>query len=130
MLAQIRALADSGLDLAHSTARMAASEGRMVLHRLTVRVGLFLAGLLVAAAGLLLVLVGGSILLSRLAGIDQELVFVLVGVATLAAGAIVAVRASRRIGDPDIAFPATLAEFQADLETFRRDRPGDKEEAP
>jgi len=130
VFALIRAMADSGLDLVHGTARMAASEGRIVLHRLTVRLGLFLAGLLVAATGLLLGLVGGSILLSRLAGIDQATVFVLAGIATLAAGAIVAVRASRRLGDPDLAFPATLAEFQADLEAFRRDRPGDGEEAP
>jgi hypothetical protein len=119
VLALIRALADSGLDLLHNTARMAASEGRVVLHRLTVRLGILLAGLLVAAAGLLLALVGAALLLTRLSGVDDWLAFVLVGGAALAAGALLAVRAMARLSEPDLAFPATLEEFRADVEALR-----------
>jgi hypothetical protein len=92
ILALIRALADSGVDLAHNTAQMAASEGRVVLHRVTVRFGLFVAGLIVAAMGLLLGLVGAALALARFAGMPESLAFVIVGVVTLTAGAAFAVR--------------------------------------
>lgn len=130
ILALLRALADSGVDLAHNTAQMAASEGRVVLHRVTVRLGLFLAGLFVAAAGLLLGLVGAALLLARLADMDQWLAFVVMGAVTLAAGAAFAIRAMRRLSEPDLAFPATLAEFKADIETMRRGRGETGEETP
>lgn len=119
MIALLRALAGSGADLAHSTARMAASEARIVLHRATRRAGLFLAGLLVAAAGLLLALAGAALLLARSAGMEEWLAFLLVGTAALAVGAAFAFRAARLLSAPDLAFPATLAEFQADVERLR-----------
>jgi hypothetical protein len=37
----------------------------------------------------------------------------------LATGAFFAVRAVRRLGERDLAFPATLAEFEADIEVLR-----------
>jgi hypothetical protein len=130
--ALLRALADSGMDLAHGAARMAASEGRIVLHRLTVRAGLLLAGLLAASTGLLLCLGGASILLARASGMEIWLALVLVGAVAAAAGTAVALHAVRRLGDPDLAFPATLAEFEADVEALRGEagEPGDRREAP
>lgn len=118
------------MDLAHNTAQMAASEGRIVLHRLSVRFGLFVAGLCVAAIGLLLTLVGGAVVLARLAGVDEWLAFVVVGIVTLAAGAAFAVRAMRRLDAPDLAFEATLAEFKADIEMLRRARTERGEQSP
>lgn len=130
ILALLRDLAESGGDLAHNTARMVASESRVVLHRLAVRLGLYAAGILVAAAGLLLVLAGASLVLARLAGVEEWLALVVVGAVTLAAGVVFALRALRRLGEPDLAFPATLAEFREDIETLRGRRTGDPEEAP
>ncbi len=124
IFALLRALVDSGVDLAHNTAQMAASEGRVVLQRVTVRFGLFIAGLFVAAIGLLLGLVGASLILARLAGIEEWLAFLIVGAVTFATGAIFAVRSMRRLSAPDLAFPATLAEFRADIETMRSGRDG------
>jgi hypothetical protein len=117
--ALLRVLLDSGLDLVHNTARMAASEGRVVLHRTAVRLGFFFAGLVVAAMGLLLVLGGASVVLARVAGMELWLALVLVGAATLAAGAAFAARAMDRLGEPDLAFPATLAEIEADIAALR-----------
>ncbi len=124
VFALLRALADSGLDLVHGTARMAASEGRIVLHRVAVRLGFLVAGLLVAAVGLLLGLVGVALVLARVAGLDDWQAFLAVGVVTLAIGAVFAARAMRRLGGPDLAFPATLAELEADIEVLRNG-PGD-----
>jgi hypothetical protein len=122
IFALLRALADSGMDLAHNTARMAACEGRIVLHRVAVRLALFAAGLLVAASGLLLVLVAAALALARVAGIDAPLAFFIVGAVALAAGAAFAVRAMRRLSAPDLAFPATLAELTADVDALRSGR--------
>jgi hypothetical protein len=130
VFALLRALVDSGLDLAHNTARMAASEGRLVLHRLAARLGLFVAGLLVAATGFLLGLVGAALVLARATGMDEWLAFVLVGAVTSAAGALLAVRAMRRLSEPDLAFPATLAEFEADVRTLRDGNRGAADGAP
>jgi membrane protein implicated in regulation of membrane protease activity len=125
VLALIRALADSGVDLAHGTARMAASEGRIVLHRLTVRAGLLLAGLLAASTGLLLCLGGAALLLASASGMETWLALVLVGVLAASAGTAAALRAIRRLGEPDLAFPATLAELEADVEALRGGVAGD-----
>ena len=121
-IALVRALVDSGLDIAHSTVRMAASEGRLVLQRVLVRLGYFVAGLFIAAMGLLLVLVGAAVVLSRVAGIEEWLGFVIVGVVTLAAGALFAARAMRRLSQADIAFPKTIAEFDEDFRMLRANR--------
>lgn len=128
--ALLRALADSGLDLAHNTARMAASEGRMVLHRVTARLCLLLAGMLFGAIGLLLALAGGALGLARLAGMDPWLALSIVGVATLAIGAFVTMRAIRRLDAPDLGFQATLAEFEADMQALRAARGGHEDETP
>jgi hypothetical protein len=101
---------------------MAASEGRVVLHRLVVRLAAFVAGLFVAAMGLLLVLLGAALLLARVASIEPWLACVLVGAATAAAGAFFAARAMRRVSEADVAFPATLAEFEADAAMLRESR--------
>lgn len=119
-LALLRGLADAGVDIAHNTARMAASEGRIVLHRITVRLGLIVTGLLVATTGLLLTLAGASLALARSAGWETWEALVVVGAATIVAGAAFAVRMVGRLSDPDIAFPATLAEFAADADALRR----------
>jgi hypothetical protein len=119
VLALLRALVDSGADLARNTVRMAASEGRVVLHRAAMRLSLILVGLLVAAAGLLLVLVGAALALIRLAGVNDWLAFLAVGAVALAAGAAFAARALRRLTGPGLAFPATLAELKADVEALR-----------
>lgn len=130
LFALLRALVDSGVDLALNTAQMAASEGRVVLQRAAVRMGMFVAGLFVAAMGLALVLVGLALVLARYGGMDMWLALVLVGVVTLAAGAAFAARAMRRLGDPDLAFPATLAEFNADIEMLRSGRDESDRGAP
>lgn len=122
IVALLRALADSGVDLAHNTARMAASEGRMVLQRAVLRLAMLVAALLVAAAGLTLGLFGASLLLARLTGMGEWLALMIVGAATLAAGVAAALRATRRLSAPDLAFPATLAEFNADVEMLRGSR--------
>lgn len=129
LLALLRALVDSGVDLAHNTAQMAASESRIVLHRAMVRLGLFVAALFVATMGLLLALVGVALLLVRVSGVQPWIAFVLVGVATSAAGTAWAVRAMRRFSEPDLAFPATLAEFKADIEMLRSGRAHVEDEA-
>ena len=122
IFALVRALGDSGVDLAYNTLQMAASEGRIVLQRAAVRLGLLVAGLFVAAMGLLLALVGAALVLTHLAGVDAWLAFVLVGVVTLAAGTAFALRGMRRLSDPDLAFPATLSEFEADVAMLRAGR--------
>ncbi|MCE9638116.1 MAG: phage holin family protein [Planctomycetes bacterium] len=128
--ALLRALADSGVDLAHNTAQMAASEGRVVLQRVVLRLALLVAALLVAAVGLTLSLFGVSLLVAHVTGMDEWLAFAIVGIGTLGTGVAFAVRATGRLSSPDLAFPATLAEFNADVEMLRngRDAPGD--EAP
>jgi uncharacterized membrane protein YqjE len=122
----LRALVDAGVDLAHNTARMAASEAHVVLFRLGTRLALFAAGLMVATVGLLLCLVAAALAVAQLTGVDRTLAFAAVGSVTLAGGAVFAIRAIRRLGEPDLAFPATLAELQADVEMLRsgRDRSG------
>jgi drug/metabolite transporter (DMT)-like permease len=119
ILALLRALADSGVDLAHNAVRMAASEGRVVLHRVVVRLALLLAALLVAAAGLILLLAGASLGLVRFTGLEQWVAFSVVGIVAVAAGSMFAFRAIRRLSEPDLAFPATLAEFRADVDALR-----------
>jgi len=130
VFALLRALADSSVDLAHNTAKMAASESRVILHRFAIRLGLFVAALLVSAVGLLLALIGAARLLAGVAGVDERLGFVVVGAVTLAAGAVFAVRAVRRLGERDLAFPATLAEFEADIEVLRGRRGESEEHTP
>jgi hypothetical protein len=56
--AQLHDLSVDSADLAHNTARLAACEARVILRRIVARVGIFMAGLLVALAGLMLVLIG------------------------------------------------------------------------
>jgi hypothetical protein len=119
VLALIRVLADSGLELLHGAARMATSEGRIILHRLSVRLGLYFAGLCVAAMGALLVLVGASFLLARAFGADPWVGLVVVGAAAGVAGSLAARRALRSLGAPDLAFQATLAELDADVAALR-----------
>ena len=128
--ALLRDLIDSGVDLAHNTAQMAASEARIVLHRVMVRLGLFVAGLFVAAMGLLLVLVAASLVLARLTGMEPWAAFLIVGVVTLAAGALFAYRAMQRLSHADLAFPATLAEFKTDIEMMRAGRGESADESP
>jgi len=101
-----------------------------VLHRAMTRLGLFVAALFVATMGLLLALVGVALLLVRVSGMDPWIAFVLVGVVTSAAGAAFTVRAMRRFNEPDLAFPATLAEFKADIEMLRSGRIRAEDEAP
>ena len=121
-LALLRALVDSGVDLAHNTARMAASEGRVVMQRVIVRLGIFVAALFVAAMGFLRALLGAALVLARIAGVDEWVALVAVGLVALAAGAALALRAVRLLGAPDLAFPATLAEFNTDIEMLRSGR--------
>jgi putative superfamily III holin-X len=130
LFALLGALADSGADLAHNTAKMAASEGRIVLHRVSVRLGLFVAGAFVAAVGLLLVLAGVTLVLARVCGAEPWLAFVVMGAVTLTAGAVFSLRAMRRLSAPDLAFPATLAEFDADIRSLRRRSDGTAGDTP
>lgn len=115
----LRVLAESGIDLAHNTARMAASEARIILWRLVVRMGLFVGGLLLAAVGLLVSLIGAALLLAEATGMPQWLAYVIVGVVIGIAGAVLAGRGMRQLDNPDLGFPATLAEFELDVQTLR-----------
>lgn len=119
LLTLLRALADSGIDLAHNTARMAASEAQIILRRLMVRFGLFIGGLLLAAVGLLISLVGAALVLAEATGLPEWLAYLLVGVVVGIAGAFLAARGFGKLGDPDLGFPATLAEFELDVKTLR-----------
>jgi urea transporter len=130
VLALLRALADSGLDLAGNTVRMAAAEGRIVLHRVATRLAFLLGSVLVAAAGFLLLLVGAALALIRLAGVNDWLAFLAVGAIALAAGTALAARALRRLSGPDLAFPATVAELRSDIEALRRPPGGNGDGAP
>jgi hypothetical protein len=130
LFALLREFADSSVDLAHNTAQMAASEWRVILHRFAIRLGLFVAALLVAAVGLLLVLVGAAHLLASVAGVDQWLGFVVVGAVTLATGAAFAVPVMRRLGERDLAFQATLAEFAEDIDVLRGRRGETEDDTP
>jgi hypothetical protein len=123
----LRALAESGIDLAHNTARMAASEARIILRRLVVRTGLFIGGLMLAAVGLLISLLGAALILAEVTGWPPWLAHVIVGVVVCFAGAILAARGLGSLGDPDLGFPATLAEFELDVQTLRS-RTGSLEE--
>lgn len=113
-------LAGAALDIAHNTVQLVACESRVVVRRLAMRAGVFIVGMVFATMGLLLVLVGGALLVSQAAAIPAWLAIAMVGVLVLAVGALVARRALHRLGDADIAFPGTLAEFKADVEALRR----------
>ncbi len=120
--AMIRALSDAAADLARNTAQMAASEARIVVRRIALRISVVLAGLFVASMGLLLVLFGAALFLARALQIDDAPAFAIVGGVTLIAGALFAYLASRRLDDPDLSFQATLAELKADLDAMRAAR--------
>jgi uncharacterized membrane protein YqjE len=113
-------LAGAALDIAHNTVQLVACESRLVVRRLAMRAGVFIVGLVFAAMGLLLVLVGGALLLAQAADLPPWAAIALVGVVVLAAGAIAAKSALHKLGEPDIAFPGTLAEFKKDVEALRR----------
>jgi uncharacterized membrane protein YqjE len=114
-------LAGAAVDLAQNTVELAACEARVVVRRLAVRAGFFFVGLVCACLGLLLVLGGAALLLVE-AGLPAWAAFMIVGVVVVALGAVTAVRAVKLLGDRDLAFPATLAEFRTDVETLRRSR--------
>lgn len=122
ILALLAELADSGIGLARNSVRMAASEMRVVLHRIAVQVGALLAGLLLAGVGLLLALGGVALVLSREFGIDLWAALAATGATTLTVGALVAARAVRRLGEQDVALPETLAEIDRDVEAIRAPR--------
>lgn len=123
LFALLRALADSGLDLARNTARMAASEARIVLQRVVLRLCLLIAAVFISATGLLLVLVGGALVLAEQAGIEPWVAFVAVGALTVAVGAALVARAIAKLSAPDLAFPETLGEIEADLAMLRERGP-------
>jgi uncharacterized membrane protein YqjE len=116
--AQLHDLSVASADLAHNTARLAACEARVILRRVVARVGIFMAGLLVAAAGLMLVL-GGVAAALESAGLPRWAAFLVVGAVTMGAGAVCALRSLRRLGDRDLAFDRTLAELSADIDRLR-----------
>jgi hypothetical protein len=111
-------LTGAGLDLAHNTIQMAAAEARVVIRRLAVRVALFIVSLVFACLGLLLLLGGGALLLQQSTGMPYWLAMAIVGAAALGVGGFVAVRAMRHLDDPDLLFPATLAEFKLDVQAL------------
>jgi hypothetical protein len=119
VVALVRDLLGAVLELAHNTARLAACEARVVVRRFAVRLAAFVVSLVVAAVGLLLALAGAAILLERVTGMPLWLSLVLVGAVVAAAGAVGAAWALRRLADPDLAFPGTLAEIGADVESLR-----------
>jgi hypothetical protein len=123
LFALLRALTGSGLDLVRNTAQMAASEARIVIERIVLRLCLLIVAAFVAATGLLLVLVGVAIVLARETGIDPWLAFVGVGALTAAVGAALIARALARLSARDLAFPATLAELETDIVMLRDPRP-------
>ena len=133
VFALLRSLGETGLDLVEGAAKMFASEGRIVLHRITVRLGIFVACVAAAASGFLLLLVGVAIGLSRVArsaGIDEWVALLVVGAVTLAVATVLAMRALRKVSDTDIGFPATLAELHSDIAAMRGRRPNGTDTAP
>ena len=119
VVALVRDLSGAVLELVHNTARLAACEARVIARRFAVRLAVFIVSLVVVAAGLLLALAGAAILLERVTGMPLWLSFVLVGTVVAAAGAVGAAWAVRRLADPDLAFPGTLAEIGADVESLK-----------
>jgi hypothetical protein len=115
-------LAGAALDLAHNTAQMVACESRVVVRRLALRAGTFFVSLVFAAMGLLLVMSGLALLLASVAGLPVWAAILFVGAVSLTVGGLVARRALRRLGDPDIAFPETLEQFRADFDVISRAR--------
>jgi uncharacterized membrane protein YqjE len=112
-------LSGAGVDLAHNTVRLAACEARVIVRKLAMRVGLFFGFLVVATVGLLLMLQGVASLL-EMAGLPAWGAYLLVGAVTLGAGALLAVRMLKKLGDKDLAFPGTLAELDIDREYLGR----------
>lgn len=118
-------LTGAGMDLAHNTVRLAACEARLIVRKLAVRVGLFFGFLVLATVGLLLMLLGAASGLEAGAGMPAWAAYLLVGGVTVAAGALLAVRMLKKLGDKDLAFPGTLAELEIDRDFLGR-RPGDE----
>jgi hypothetical protein len=111
-------LAGAGLELVHNTAELAASEARVIVRRLVVRVSLLLSLLVIASTGLLLVLGGAAFLLVEVAQWPRWAAFGLVGLVTMAGAGFFALRAVKQLGNADLAFPRTLAEIKKDVEAF------------
>jgi hypothetical protein len=111
-------LAGAGLELVHNTAELAASEARIIVRSLVVRVSILLSLLIIASTGILLVLGALALVLHEVAGWPAWAAFGAVGVMTIAAAGFFAMRAVKKLGDADLAFPRTLAEIAKDVETF------------
>jgi putative superfamily III holin-X len=112
--------------LGRNTARMFRFEARDVARRAGRRVALLIACSAFAAAGLLLVLGGLSLVVERAFALPLWAGLFIVGAAALGAGAIGVRAALRRLGDGDLAFPETIAELTKDAEAFasrRESRP-------
>lgn len=111
-------LAGAGADLAQNTAHLAACEARVIVRRLVARVGLFFGFLVLAVTGLVVLLVGVAVFLHEVAGLPAWLGFVIVGIVAMGAGALVALRMLKKLGDRDLAFPATFAELRKDMDAL------------
>jgi len=120
VVALLGELGGAGLDLAHNTAKLAASEAPVVLRRLALRAGVFIGAVVFTAMGLVLVLGAGAMLLAQSTAIPMWAALALIGGVAGGVGVLVAMRMLRRLCSQDLAFPATMAEFQADVEALRR----------
>jgi membrane protein implicated in regulation of membrane protease activity len=101
---------------------MAGLEARQVLPRLGRRAALLVGASVVTATGLLLVLGGIVLVAERFLGLPKWAGALVVGLVTLGAGAAGIAAALRRLGDPDLAFPETLAELTKDAEALEDGR--------
>lgn len=118
----VRDLLRAVLGLVRSTARMAGLEARDILRRAGRRIALLIVASLFVGAGLILVLGGLSLVAETAFGLPRWASFVLVGLVALGGGTLGLLSAIRRLGDPDLAFPETVAELAKDVDALASER--------
>jgi hypothetical protein len=108
------------LAIVRSTARILGVETRDVSRRIGRRLGLLVASGIVAAAGTVVLLGALAVAAERLVGVSRWVALGVVGALALALGMAGVAVALRRLGSPDIAFPATVGELEQDLVALER----------
>ena len=104
--------------MVRGTAHMAALEAREIVPRFGRRVALLVGSAIMAGAGILLALGGAALLIESALQLPRWAAVGAVGLLALCAGAAGIATALRRLGNPDLAFPETLAEISKDADAF------------
>jgi len=108
--------------LGRNTARMFGFEARDVARRFGRRLGLLIGSCAFATAGVVLFLAGAATFAEQVLRLPLWVGLLVVGALALVAGAVGIRAALRRLGDPDLAFPETVAELKKDVEVLAAPR--------